>query len=140
MLKKRSFWWALAICWCLIIAFATRNTFFTGDSTEELLKNPFFDSFILNIIMRKTGHTVAFGLLAFLFWMALRGRRLAFFYAWGLATFYGAIDEWHQSFIPTRDGRVSDVFINSFGALLAVVFLFFFVRFLNRRRKRDYDG
>src|SRR5690625_4940214 len=99
MLRKRSFWWVVAILWCLIIAFATRNPFFTGSSTEQLLTNPFFDSWLLNIILRKTGHVAAFGLLAGFIWLALMGKKYHYSGAWFLATLYGAIDEWHQSFI-----------------------------------------
>ncbi len=136
MWRNRGFWWGVAIAWCLIIAFATRNPFFTGDSTEQLLTNPFFDSVILNIILRKTGHVVAFALLAIFFVLALRGKRKYLLYGWLLATSYGAIDEWHQSFIPARDGRVIDVFVNSFGALLGVIFIFVMLRLAERMREK----
>ncbi|MDT8860402.1 VanZ family protein [Alkalihalobacillus sp. MEB130] len=119
-MKKTTFWWSVAILWCIGIAIATRQPFFTGDSTEEMLRNPFFDSAIINYIARKGVHLAAFGLLAFFFWLALHGRNYRYVIAWGLATFYGAIDEWHQSFIPERSGLVSDVFIDSAGALLVL--------------------
>ena len=46
-------WWLVAFLWCLLIAIATRQPFFTGGSTEQLLVNPYFDSAILNYLMRK---------------------------------------------------------------------------------------
>ncbi|MFC0471740.1 VanZ family protein [Halalkalibacter kiskunsagensis] len=127
-MKNTKVWWFLAILWCVVIAIATRQPFFTGDSTEELLTNPLFDSAILNFVARKLVHISAFGLLAFLFWRALRGRSYRYVLAFGLATLYGAIDEWHQSFIPDRSGAVTDVFINSFGACLVLVLVYSVMR------------
>ncbi|WP_332698832.1 VanZ family protein [Halalkalibacter lacteus] len=123
-MKNTKVWWGIAVAWCIATAVATQQPFFTGDSTEELLSNPFFDSAILNYIARKCVHVTAFGLLALWFWLALRGKQHRYALAWGLATLYGAIDEWHQSFIPDRSGAVTDVLINSFGAclMLAIVY------------------
>jgi VanZ family protein len=41
---------------------------------------------------------------------------------------YAASDEWHQTFIPSRAGRWSDVVIDSIGACLAYVSWVFFRR------------
>ncbi|MFA9559333.1 VanZ family protein [Evansella sp. AB-rgal1] len=121
-------WLIMAVVWCIIIAIVTRNPFFTGDSTEQLLTNPFFDSVILNIVLRKTGHVTAFGILAILFWLGLRGKKYRYFLAWLFATIYGAIDEYHQSFVPGRDGVFTDVLYNSAGALLAIVCIFIIIK------------
>jgi VanZ family protein len=118
------FWWIVTISWCLLIALATRQPFFTGDSTEQLLSNPFFESAIVNYIMRKLVHLTAFGLLALFFWLALRGKQYRYMLAWGLATVYGAIDEWHQTFIPDRSGLWTDVWIDSCGALIMLLFVY----------------
>lgn len=137
MQRKKIFWWVTVILWCLLIAFATRNPFFTGSSTEQLLSNSwFFDSKILNIILRKTGHMVAFGILAVLSWNALGEKKYRFFIAWVIATFYGAVDEWHQSFIPNRDGVFTDVLYNSTGALLALISIKLFFGLKKKRNSR----
>lgn len=133
----KNIWWGAAILWCLMIAFATRNPFFTGDSTGDLLSNFFFDSVILNIILRKAGHMVAFGVLAVFCWLALPNNKYRYVIAWLLATFYGAVDEWHQSYIPNRDGIFTDVLYNSAGAFLAMIFVMIVVILLKRRRKYD---
>ncbi|MCL7747957.1 VanZ family protein [Halalkalibacter alkaliphilus] len=125
-MNSKKLWWTVAILWCIGIAIATRMPVFTGDSTEEMLKNPFFDSAIVNYIARKGVHLAAFGLLALFFWLALRGVRYRYVWAWALATLYGAIDEWHQSFIPERSGLVSDVVIDSVGAFLVLLVVYFF--------------
>ncbi|GAE28157.1 acetobutylicum phosphotransbutyrylase [Halalkalibacter wakoensis JCM 9140] len=98
-MKNTKIWWGVSIVWCLGIAVATQQPFFTGDSTEQLLTNPFIDSAFLNYIVRKSVHLSAFGLLALFLWLALRNHKRRYLLAWIFATLYGAIDEWHQSFI-----------------------------------------
>lgn len=39
-----------------------------------------------------------------------------------ISALYAASDEFHQLFVPGRAGRVSDVLIDSLGALLGVLF------------------
>lgn len=126
-------WLALALFTCLMIAIATRLPVFTGDSTKQLLQNPFLDSEILNFIVRKMVHLVTFGTLAILFLLAFWNMKNRYFVGWVLATIYGAIDEWHQTFIPNRDGTVTDVVIDSIGAIIAL-FCFYLIR-INYRYK-----
>lgn len=114
-------WLTLALFACLLIAIATRLPVFTGDSTEQLLENPFLDSEILNFFVRKMVHIVSFGTVAVLFLLAFWKIKYRYFIGWFLATCYGAIDEWHQTFIPNRDGTVMDVFIDSTGAIIALI-------------------
>jgi hypothetical protein len=126
MMKKTTIWWGIALLWCLGIALATRQPFFTGESTKKLMTNPLFDSAIINFYGRKLVHLSAFGLLALFFWLALAGKSYRYALAWALATFYGAIDEWHQSFIPERSGLVKDVLIDSVGAFLTLAGVYWY--------------
>lgn len=135
MKKINGKWLTLALLLCLLIAIATRLPIFTGDSTEQMLKNPFFDSFILNIIARKMTHLVAFGTVAVLFLLAFREMKYRYLIGWFLATCYGAIDEWHQTFVPNRDGIFTDVLIDSAGAVLALL-CFFCIQILYRYKKK----
>jgi VanZ family protein len=77
----------------------------------------------LDVLLKKTGHAVAYGVLAWLYWRALRQP------AWedraptalrvvsvGLAVAYGLSDEYHQTFVPGRTGRPVDVAIDGIGA------------------------
>ena len=41
--------------------------------------------------------------------------------AWGIATVYAATDEFHQTFVPGRAGRVSDVALDSAGAAIGIL-------------------
>ncbi len=74
--------------------------------------------------IRKCGHVSEYAVLAVLAWNARRGavvvdravfRRCAIF-ALMFAAFYAATDEFHQSFEPSREASVLDVFIDTCGA------------------------
>ncbi len=53
---------------------------------------------------------------------------------------YGALDEWHQSFVPGRDVSVGDWMANSVGVTLGLVlFPSFSARFRDRRRSPSKD-
>lgn len=43
-----------------------------------------------------------------------------------LTIFYAMIDEIHQTFVPTREGRLRDIGFDSLGAILAGAFLWRF--------------
>ena len=74
------------------------------------------------------GHIGMFGLLGLAIWFALglntrlldRERTL---YAIGIATAYGVLDEFHQSFVPGRDPSVLDVLADFVGATVAVLII-----------------
>lgn len=71
-------------------------------------------------------HMLVFGLLATLYLGAMQpanGGRFSIGQlatAALLATLYGAVDEWHQSFVPTRSADPWDLAADAIGALLAV--------------------
>ena len=82
--------------------------------------------------IRKLGHCTEYGILAVLFWLALRGplwrrtdpwNRRSAWTSWILAVAYAVSDEWHQSFVATRQGQWMDVLIDAFGAAVALLLL-----------------
>ena len=78
----------------------------------------------LDVLAKKSGHALAYGLLAWLYLRALRGdgpasdrlRALSLI----LAVVYGATDEYHQAFVPGRTPRLLDVLVDGAGATLAM--------------------
>jgi VanZ family protein len=69
-------------------------------------------------------HLLAYMPLAFLFYMALSKyaiRRFVFILAFFLASFYGATDEFHQSFVEGRISSFGDLAADSIGALLGCI-------------------
>lgn len=93
-----------------------------GAVTDETVWN-------IQFYIRKTGHFMGYALLGILCWRAISRpvRWLAndwqpklAFRAWLLATLYSASDEWHQSFVPSREGSVSDVLLDSCGVIFGL--------------------
>jgi VanZ family protein len=114
----------------------------------------------LNEVLRKTGHFMGYGILAVLVFFALRNTNRDRVVAllrrrWGtclhdlwrvewallgmgVAIITASFDEIHQSFIPSRSGRWQDVVLDTVGAVvLQIVVYFFSLAALNRRRKRS---
>jgi VanZ family protein len=65
------------------------------------------------------GHVIEFGILGALLNWALPVRRnwLRRGAAWALASAYGGVDEWHQSWVPGRYPSVEDVAVDSVSGL-----------------------
>ena len=83
-------------------------------------------------VIRKSGHALVYGILAYLDWRVLRAEpRFAaqsVRWAWLCATLYALTDELHQGFTPERHFTGMDVLIDAAGAALAM--------FLVQRRQR----
>lgn len=91
-----------------------------------------------NHVLRKLGHVVGYAILSWLLFRAWRatlpspiGRRWAF--PWARLAFWmtaavASMDEFHQSFIPSRTGRWQDVVLDSAAALLLQIILFLMLR------------
>ena len=81
----------------------------------------------LDTLLRKLAHVFAFGSLATLCVVAVRaqGVRLsaALVSAAAIALAYAIVDEYHQSFVPTRQGAISDVAIDALGIGIASIVL-----------------
>ncbi len=83
-------------------------------------------------VARKGAHVTEYGILALLFWRALRRpvRRDPRPWSWRIAgwsmllvALYAASDEFHQRFVPGRDASVHDVVIDTCGAFLVLLLL-----------------
>jgi VanZ family protein len=82
----------------------------------------------VHLCIRKTAHLVEYGTLGVLLWRAIPEyrtnpevvdwRRAGV--ALLVATCYGATDEYHQSFVPSRGSSVHDVVIDACGAAVAL--------------------
>ena len=86
---------------------------------------------------RVTGHLLAFGTLAACLLAALAwGRRPRLrdaLVAYGLTFAFALSDEWHQSFVPDRTGRVDDVVTDMIGALIGLALAWIALRWAARR-------
>lgn len=149
----------LALVWmCVMFAFSAQNAEESGAVSESFSyrmvtsTGSFFhwklDEKQLHEIadaiegfVRKVAHMSEYAVLAIMLfiWLGLwemtpfRRAMIAFV----ISTLYAASDEFHQLFVPGRAGRVSDVLIDSLGALSGVLFFILLdklVRVLKHRK------
>jgi VanZ family protein len=95
--------------------------------------------------IRKTGHFVGYftlSLLLFRAWKAtlpsssiweLRWAAIAFL----MSAFVGSMDEFHQTFLPSRTGLVSDAILDSTAALIAQIVIFVAIWFWGSRSRQE---
>lgn len=80
---------------------------------------------VLDTVLRKIAHMCAFGVLAATCVLAVRaqGSRAAVSITTGVvvALSYAMVDEYHQTFVPTRHGALTDVAIDAFGIGIASI-------------------
>ena len=95
----------------------------------------------IQLVVRKTAHFTEYGILSLLLWRARRRpvgtdvqpwKWSEVGFALGLTVLFAITDEWHQSFVPSREGSLRDVLIDSAGALTALVCLWLLGRRLRK--------
>ena len=77
---------------------------------------------VMNFVLRKFGHFVGYGILCLLIFRALRNTWQGTLVRWTLLSItitavIASLDEWHQTFLPSRTGRVRDVVLDTVGAI-----------------------
>ena len=136
-------WWP-AVVWIGLIAFESTDFFsseHTGSLLYALLTRLFgqinsYDFLIFHHYLRKTGHVVGYGMLSLLLlrgWRATFGQTQALLWrtsllSWLGTAFVAAMDEWHQSYIPSRTGTVWDVALDSVAGVGFLLVAYFWLR------------
>jgi VanZ family protein len=142
--------WIAALLWMTLIAIESTDTF-SAEQTGRFLYPILHFLIGLDLArfevwhhyIRKSGHFVGyFALSVFLFraWRAtlhlpwaprwaLRWATIAFF----MSVLVASMDEWHQTFLPSRTGAISDVMLDSCAALTAQVVIFLYLTWKPRR-------
>jgi VanZ family protein len=74
----------------------------------------------LDTLLKKISHALAYGVLGWLYQRALRPHLCAStilrVVSGGLAVAYALSDEYHQTFVPGRNGQLLDVMVDGVGA------------------------
>jgi len=115
--RKTLYWMIIAISLCTMIFYLTSSSHGTFIATEHMFHK-------YNVFARKSAHILIFGLIAVAVQRTLKEKKFSYLIAWIFATTYGAFDEFHQMFVPNRTPLLSDVGLDSTGALIALVILF----------------
>jgi VanZ family protein len=136
-------WWPAAV-WICLIAFESTD-FFSSEHTGTMLytlltrlfgRIDFYHFLVFHHYLRKTGHVVGYGMLSLLLlrgWRATLGRvhRMllrATLLSWLGTAFVAAMDEWHQTFIPSRTGTIWDVALDTVAGVAFLVVAYLWLR------------
>jgi VanZ family protein len=136
-------WWPAAV-WICLIAFESTD-FFSSEHTGSMLYSlltrlfgqiDFYKFLVFHHYLRKTGHAVGYGMLSLLLlrgWRATFGRvpsllLRATLLSWLGTAFVASMDEWHQSYIPSRTGTIWDVALDTVAGVAFLVVAYIWLR------------
>jgi VanZ family protein len=136
-------WWP-ALVWVVLITFESTDLFsseHTGNMLYTLLSHflgeiDLYKFLVFHHYLRKTGHVVGYGMLGLLL---LRGWRATLdqdhvqlgrtvLLAWLGTAFVASMDEWHQSYIPSRTGTWRDAVLDSVAGMVFLLVAYFWLR------------
>jgi VanZ family protein len=139
-------WYWAPVLLCLALIFGGSGDQASGKRTSRII-GPFLHWLFPEIspktqrevefAIRKCAHLTEYAIFALLFWRArVKPRRSApvlWQWRWCAETLwatslYAATDEFHQTFVPTREGCVRDVGIDLLGAMAAMALLWLATR------------
>jgi VanZ family protein len=125
--------WIPTLIWLCVLAFFSTDTFSAEHTGSVLLKilhalfgTRFDEQFQeIHFLIRKSAHFCSYGFLgalAFFSWRATFPARPRWTLRWSLlgllvAVIAGGLDEFHQTFVPSRGPSLRDVFIDTIGAV-----------------------
>ena len=136
--------WIAAILWLIVICIES-SAYLSAHNTGRILYPVLHFLFGVtharfehwHVYIRKGGHVFGYGLLSILLFRAWRETLpLATNAKWALrwatiavlgTAVVASLDEWHQSFIPTRTGTPWDVLLDTCAGIAAQILVFFWV-------------
>jgi VanZ family protein len=142
--------WIAALLWMALIAIESTD-WLSSEHTSRFLYPLLHFLIGLNLVrfevwhhyIRKCGHFVGYFTLSFFLFRAWRATlRLPWAPRWALrwaaiafsmSVLVASLDEWHQTFIPSRTGAIKDVMLDSCAALTAQILIFLYLTWKPRR-------
>jgi VanZ family protein len=134
--------WIAAILWLIVIAIESTD-WLSAHHTSRILYPLLHYLFGLDpdrfeswhFFIRKGGHVFGYGLLSILLFRAWRETLpektdARWTWRWASIAVLGtalvaSLDEWHQSYIPSRTGTVHDVILDTCAGIAAQILVFF---------------
>ena len=159
---KRTVFFSLTVGWMAVIfLFSAQNGSHSSETSGGLIEwlmklfNPDFDSLSAaeqdsivaswQFFVRKAAHFSAYAILGVLSTLSFDTVRLKKPLYFALPTLlslgYAALDEFHQTFVPGRAGRVTDVLIDLSGAVVGILVVrltLFLIRKRAKANKKDF--
>jgi VanZ family protein len=128
--------WLPAIAWACLISFLSTDVF-SSDHTSRfiipvlhvLIPQASAETLeLLHAIIRKSAHLTEYFIFSILLMRALRGQERGWKLRWAiwavvLAAGYASLDEFHQSFVPSRTASPWDALLDTVGASVAQIVL-----------------
>lgn len=140
--RHRILRWVVTLCWAgLIFDFSTAKfgTSFTGVMLDRLLAAFHIDLSpahfeVVHLIVRKGAHLTEYAILSLLLYASISGLkrfewrpRVALFCVL-IAGLYSLTDEFHQIFVPDRGPSLKDSALDTSGAVIAMLLVYFGTR------------
>jgi len=136
--------WIAALLWMLVIAIESTDMLsaehtgrFLYPLLHFLMGMDLAHFAVVHHYVRKLGHFVGYFTLSFFLFRAWRATlhlpwapRWALRWAaiaFGMSALVASLDEWHQTFIPSRTGLFRDVLLDTSAALTAQILIFLFL-------------
>ena len=142
--------WIAAILWLIVIAIES-SAMLSAHNTGRILYPALHFLFgvdrerfaVWHFYIRKSGHVVGYGTLSILLFRAWRAtlpvpNHLRWTMRWANIAILGtalvaSLDEWHQTFIPSRTGTVRDVVLDTCAGIAAQVLVLLWIRSFGKR-------
>ena len=149
--------WIAAILWLIVIAIES-TAYLSSHNTSRILYPIFHYLFGMDWVrfefwhfyIRKGGHVVGYGILSFLLFRAWRAtlpspNRSGWMLRWSAIAVLGtaivaSLDEWHQSFIPSRTGRWQDVVLDTCAGIATQILIFLWWSGMGRGAQKSGSG
>jgi VanZ family protein len=149
--------WIAAILWLIVIAIES-SALLSAHNTSRILYPILHFLFgmdwerfeVWHFFIRKSGHVVGYAILSILLFRAWRATLPAMSNArwaprWATIAILGTIlvaslDEWHQSFIPSRTGRWQDVVLDSCAGVAGQILIFLWWKYRPNDRPSGTAG
>jgi VanZ family protein len=143
--------WVAAILWLIVIAIES-TAWLSSHNTSRILYPLLHFLFGLDwqhfetwhFFIRKSGHVIGYAILCILLFRAWRATLPAMNDAkwtlrWATIAVLGtaivaSLDEWHQSFIPSRTGKWQDVVLDTCAGIAAQILFFVFWKMSANRK------
>jgi len=133
--------WVPALLWAVMISYASTDTFSSNNTSVIIL--PMLRRLFplaspetleaLHYLIRKLAHLSEYFLFSMLLTRGVRGNERGWKLRWAIwalaiAAGYSALDEFHQSFVPSRTASPWDSLLDTTGAAVAQVVLWLWAR------------
>ena len=149
--------WIAAILWLIVIAIES-TAMLSSDNTSRILYPLLHYLFGLDLVrfervhffIRKGGHVVGYAILSILLFRAWRATLPAMSnVSWTLrwsaiailgTAFVASLDEWHQTFIPSRTGRWQDVVLDTCAGIAAQLLILLWLKNFSKSTAPSHAG